>query len=194
MPREWEGEIAFVIAGGPSVAQQNLELLRGRKVIAINSSCYRAPWADYLFYRDARWWRANRAGCDAFQGRIVTVSPPYDPRILRLRWRKPEQGFADSADEVMGNRTSLACVLNMLAHQAPARIVLTGADGKMGPGGRRNHHARHNWPHRPGTWQAQRRELALTVEPLRARGIEVFNASPGSALPFWPVVSLETCL
>lgn len=195
VPREWEGETAFVIAGGPSVLSQNVEALRGRRVIVINSSCYTAPWADYLFFIDAPWWRANKAAAGSFKGRVVTVSSPYDPRILRLKKRKPEDCFATSPDEVMCRRTSLTAVLNMLAHLAPgSRVVLLGADGKFGEDGRRNHHAPHKKQHRPGTWQDQRVELALTVKPLRALGIEVFNASPGSALPFWPIVKLEDFL
>lgn len=194
VPREWSDQAAFVIAGGPSVGSQNIEALRGRKVIVINSSCYAAPWADYLFFLDARWWRDNRAGCDAFRGRIVTVAATHEARALRLKKRLPEHGFASAPDEVTGRRTSLSCVLNMLAHQGVARIVLLGADGRFGAGGARNHHAPHRWTHRPGTFEDQRAELARTVKPLASLGIEVFNASPGSALPFWPIVKLEDYL
>lgn len=191
---EWLGQTSFVVCGGPSVATQNLDLLRGRRVIVINSSCYAVPWADYLFFIDARWWRENRAGCQAFQGRIVTVAATHEPRALRLKKRKPEDGFASRRDEVMGRRTSVCCVLNMLAHLGVARIVLLGADGKFGANGKRNHHDPHKWPHLTGTFEQQRAELALTVKPLAALGIEVFNASPGSALPFWPIVSMEDVL
>jgi hypothetical protein len=191
---EWHGEIAFVIAGGPSVLSQNVDRLGGRKVIVINSSCYCAPWAEFLFFGDARWWRENRAGCDAFQGRILTTAATHDPRALRLKKRLPEHGFATAPDELTWRRTSLAATLNVIGHLRPDRVVLLGADGRFSKDGRRNHHAPHKWAHRNGTWEDQRAELALTVKPLRALGIDVLNASPGSALPFWPIVTLEDML
>lgn len=194
VPRQWQDETAFVIAGGPSVLSQNVEALRGRKVIVINSSCYCAPWADYLFFMDARWWRENRAGCDAFQGKLVTTAATHDPRALRLKKRVPEHGFASDPSEVTGRRSTVSLVLNALAHMGVARIVLLGVDGRLGLGGRRNHHADHKWTHRPKTWVEQRNELREFVKPLRERGIEVVNASPGSALPFWPIVKLEDYL
>ncbi len=191
VPPQWPGESVFVIAGGPSVKLQKIESLRGRRVIVINSSCDTAPWADYLFFMDARVWRKNRAGVDAFQGQLVTTSAVPEKRALRLHKRKPEDGFASDPGEVMGRRTTLSLVLNAIAHMGGRRrVVLLGADGKMSAAGERNHYE----PlaaHRPGTFEDQRAELALTVKPLEALGIEVFNASPGSALPFWPIVNLE---
>jgi hypothetical protein len=57
---EWAGETVFIVAGGPSVAAQNLDVLAGRKVIAVNSSYERVPGADVLFFGDCRWWDEHR--------------------------------------------------------------------------------------------------------------------------------------
>ena len=64
VPRAWPGETAYIVAGGPSVAWQDLGLLRGRRVIAVNSSWEAVPWAAILLFADLRWWQANavRAG------------------------------------------------------------------------------------------------------------------------------------
>src|SRR6266404_2056010 len=70
---EWQGETAFLICGGPSVLDQNIDLLRGRKVMVVNSSCYRIPWADILFFGDERWGREYSEAVDAFRGRVVSV-------------------------------------------------------------------------------------------------------------------------
>ncbi len=70
---EWQGETAFLICGGPSVLDQNIDLLRGRKVMVVNSSCYRIPWADILFFGDERWGREYSEAVDAFRGRVVSA-------------------------------------------------------------------------------------------------------------------------
>jgi len=81
VPRLWPGETVFIIGGGPSVRGQNIEALRGRRVIAINSSYLVAPWADYLIFADERWWAGdhrlpggNRSDVLAkFKGEIVSA-------------------------------------------------------------------------------------------------------------------------
>ena len=73
VPREWPRQTAFIVCGGPSVLGQNLELLRGRNVIVINSSVYAVPWADYLYFGDWRWWNEdeNRAAVARFAAASV---------------------------------------------------------------------------------------------------------------------------
>src|SRR6266403_328208 len=104
---EWKGETAFIVGGGPSVADQNVELLRGRKVIVINSSCYLLPWADILFFADERWWREHVKTVAGFKGRVITTDPMARPNILNLRRRKPDEGFATDPQELTVLKTGL---------------------------------------------------------------------------------------
>src|SRR5215831_6985912 len=73
---EWATETAFIIAGGPSVLNYDLEMLRGRNVIVINSSIHAVPWANFLYFGDWRWWNEpeNRAAVECFPGRVITTS------------------------------------------------------------------------------------------------------------------------
>ena len=50
----------FCIASGPSLTVQDCELVRqsGVKVIAVNNSWQMAPFCDYLYAGDSKWWRA----------------------------------------------------------------------------------------------------------------------------------------
>jgi hypothetical protein len=109
VPREWPGETAFIIAGGPSVLGQDLELLRDRRVIAINSSVYKVPWADILYFGDWRWWHEpeNAAAVENFRGRAVTVSRLCsESKALLCRTAKPP-GLALAHDSLMQKSTSL---------------------------------------------------------------------------------------
>jgi len=50
----------FCIASGPSLTAEDCELVRqsGAKVIAVNNSWKMAPFCDYLYAGDSKWWRA----------------------------------------------------------------------------------------------------------------------------------------
>ena len=192
----WRGETCFIIAGGPSVRGQNLGLLRGRKVMVINSSVHVVPWADVLVFGDIRWWRQpeNRKAVENFKGIVVTTAQDVKGKnVTRLGKSKPP-GLAKQPGYLSMRRTTLTAALNLAYHFGVKRCVLLGADGKRAADGNTHHHAPHMWPSRPGCWARQKEELQTLVAPLKKAGIEVLNASPGSAWDMWPVVRLEDAL
>lgn len=195
---EWKGETVYIVAGGPSVARQDVRKLEGRKVIAVNSSYEVAPFAPVLFFNDKRWWDFHRIKLESFAGRLVTVSEhSRGDRLFKLRRLKPPPGFSADPGIVASQRTSLQGAINLAYHlNAGARIVLLGADMCRASDGRSHHHTPHIWRNKPGntTWDLQMEELALIVEPLRARGVEVINTSLESRLDWWPKMPLESCL
>lgn len=159
------------------------------------------PWADVLVFGDTRWWRQvkNRVAVDAFKGIVVTTAQDVKGKnVTRLGKVKPD-GPAKQPGYLAMRRTTLTAALNFAYHLKVARIVLLGADGKPGRDekGRTitHHHEPHIWPSRPGCWGRQKEELLTFVKPLKKAGIEVLNASPGSAwADLWPVVKLEEAL
>jgi hypothetical protein len=200
VPREWEKECCFIIGGGPSVLGVDLEALRGRRVIVINSSVYAVPWADFLYFGDWRWWHEpdNRAAVASFRGRVVTVSRmcSEDKKVLMCRATKPP-GLAHERDSLVQKWTSLTAATNLAAHLVGpgGTIVWLGADGKSAADGRAWHHKPHRWPLKAERYDRHRADLASMVEPLRTMGITLWNASPGSAYAdLWPVISLQDVL
>jgi len=183
------------VAGGPSVIDQPLDLLRGHRVIAINSSWSRVPFADLLFFGDARWFYHN--GDDVmsgFAGRIATCALGVGgSRVLRLR-RAPPPGLAAEADTVTLRRTSATAAINLAVHLGVSRIVLLGLDGKVATDGRTHHHAPHPWHLRHGWADEQRDDLASLVAPLQARKVEVLNAAPDSAVTLWPAIAFPAVI
>ncbi len=193
--REWAGECCFIVAGGPSVLAQAVERLRGHRVIAINSSWSRVPFAEFLFFGDARWFDLHRDQVvNEFAGRIATCAKGVaHSRVLLLR-RQPPPGLALEPDAVALQWTSTSGAMNLAVHLGAARVVLLGVDGRLAEDGRTHHHAPHPWDLRHGWADKQRDELASLVAPLAARRVEVLNASPGSAVPYWPSISFEEAL
>jgi hypothetical protein len=196
VPQEWAGQTAFIIAGGPSVLQQNLELIRGRNVIAINSSIHAAPWAKFVYFGDWRWWNAseNNAAVAAFQGRVVTTSLLVrNDRVLLCRRANPP-GLALERDCLMQKWTSLTAATNLAAHLVGpgGTIVWLGADGRYRADGRTHHHKPHEWPRKDDCFDKQLIDLITIVPSLQKLNIAAFNASPGTAwCDLLPVVDLR---
>jgi len=199
VPCEWPGETVFIVGGGPSVLGQDLEALRGRRVIAINSSVHAMPWADILYFGDWRWWYepANRAAATNFAGRVVTTSRMVpDRKVLVCRKTNPP-GLALERNSLMQKWTSLTAATNLAAHLIGPNgtIVWLGADGRVATDGRTHHHKPHPWPHRPGCYDKQHADLVTIVPSLKALGIAGYNASPGTAwINLLPAIDLQEAL
>jgi hypothetical protein len=198
---DWAGEQCFIIAGGPSVKTQPVELLQGRKVIAINSSYTVAPRASVLFFNDYGWWLDHRRNVAKFAGQVITTCPGINnAKVLRLRNSRPGRKspkpvtLSEDPRAVPVRRTCLTGALNIAFLKGCKSIVVLGADGKAGPNGERNHHAPHTRKCRPAPWDRHYADLAPMAAELRARGVEVLNASPGSAWDLWPVVTLQEAI
>lgn len=195
---EWPGSVVFIICGGSSVAAQDLNLLHGQKVIAINSSVFAFPQADFLFFGDSRWWYHNQTLLKEYNGRIVTTTTAHtDPnRVLYMNKVKPPPGFIEKRDSLVMQYTSLQAAMNLAKHLGAKTIVPVGADNGPNKEGRIYHHKPHpdHWARRNETWDLQMANLALTVKPYRKNGIEIINASLQSRLPWWPKKELKECL
>ena len=194
---EWTGETAFIVAGGPSADQYKpFDCLRGKRVVAINSSWKDVPFADVLYFGDRRWWAEHaKFALGEFKGRIITSAPNVEQhkRILRMRKESPP-GLAEDRQTLRMRRTSLSGAINLVKHFGVNRIVLLGADGRS-DGARTHHHKPHPWPQKVDCWKEQRIDLESVRKPLKKAGVAVLNASPGSALAdLWPVMTLQEAI
>ncbi len=193
---EWRGERCFIVGGGPSAASAPIERLRGRKVIAINSSYDLVPFADILFFADARWWRLHRdrPGFREFAGRMVTISPHVADRKVEHLYRSNPPGLAYGCNRVVMRKTGVAAAVNIAVHLGVASIVLIGVDAAPAPDGTTHHHEPHPWTQPQNCFAEQIEDLSSLVTPLAERKIDVINASPTSAVPFWPRATLAGIL
>lgn len=194
-PPEWSGETVFIVAGGPSVARQDTDRLKGRKVIVINSSYQRVPFADILFFGDSRWYYDHKPMLAKFAGRKVAVSVSVTEKpYLLMRKIAPPPGLSDNRSTVVMRRTSLHGAINLAVHLGSKRIVVLGADMQAAKDGRTHHHKPHGYTVKPGCWDEQIDELRLINKPAGRLGVQIINASPSSRIGFWPQHSFEECL
>lgn len=181
----------FVVGGGESVADQNVELLRGHRVVAINSSFAAVPFADVLFFGDGRWFARNRRDVLAkFSGHLVTVD--NNPKAAGIIGDKEaaargaqvlrkSREWSDDPGAAFVRRTSTTGAINKEVNAGERLFVLLGIDGTGG-----HHHAPHPWATRKGWADEQAQDFAAMNAALTGRGVEIFNASPISVYDFWP--------
>ncbi|QKC83266.1 methyltransferase domain-containing protein [Mesorhizobium sp. NZP2077] len=188
--RDWEGETAFVLAGGPSVRNLDLSLLKGRRVIAVNSAHLAYPDADALYYADSDWWMRTGSKEPPFAGEIFTTNALGGPKsVKRLVKVDPGRGVSIHPGRIVVSATSVSGAMNILTLRGVARIVLLGVDGCVGADGRRHHHdGRYPDPLRKGGFERHRRELEALAPSIRKLGVEVINCSPVSHVACWPKV------
>jgi hypothetical protein len=161
-----------VIATGPSLVQEDVDAVRGLKVIAVSNAFRMAPWADVLYSADARWWQANPHAL-GFPGLRLSFEATAGVTCVR------------NGAELIGPRPSNSGYHAIkLAHRFGAkRILLLGFDCKSD--GRKTHyfgqHQKWERAHPYAAW----RENFKTIGHL-----PVINCTPGSALECFPKMEL----
>lgn len=194
------GETVFLLASGPSLTAATVERLRGRRVMAINMTAPTlAPWCDCWFFTDTNIFADNRAFVDAFAGEIVTLSRAakreMPDRIKRVRgeWMP---GFPPcGAEMIRQGRSSGHTAISALVALGARRIVLLGYDMRLVDGREHHHDA---YAGRPRDLDIYAREFAPGFAgwnaAAKAVGVEVLNATPGSAVTEFPFVELDALL
>jgi hypothetical protein len=197
VPAEWRNETAFIIGGGPSLEGFDAEVLRGRRVIAINNAYLLAPWADILFWGDLAWWNWNRNDLARFRGKYKvtrTWSNEYKSNGVKILEHIKRTPFSIDPTVVTGTDSGHSCI-NLAYHLGATTAVLLGFDMKR-TGGKNNWHTLHHRETADGRYQnlfvPEMEKLAEFVG--RLNDFEVVNCTPGSALSCFPIKDLEDVL
>jgi len=189
---DFTGETVFLLGGGPSLLDSLGELedetydihkeIRKRRVVAINESIYCALYADILFFRDIAWYFGNKEVVDAWNGVVVTstASTFYSSRVNVIKM-KHSNDFLVGCGTIRYGRSSGHLALSLAINLGAKRCVLLGFDCRF-VDGRSHFHSENN------------RTTALTYssdflpawdgwgDAARRAGVEVVNATPGSAI------------
>lgn len=197
--RAFAGLTVTIVGGGPSHARFDLDLLRWRRFIAVNSACRRlrdiATGADPLFFHDNS-WAENRPELIAdWPGPVMTsnrhAKARLGDRVQYIDMTALTEHMAALPDHVGASSGHTAACLAAL--MGARRIVLIGfecraVDGRTHGHGDYSHHDIGVYAEQflPG-W----RGLAPAFDRL---GVEIVNATPGSAIEEFPVAELSDVL
>lgn len=194
-PKWRRADTAFLLGGGPSLKAPDVDRLRGRgRTIAINNAYQLAPWADCYYWADRQWFEWHHAALTAYPAtpKFTRAAPHIRhgvENVTVLDWGD-RRALATEWGEIVG-LDSGSNAINLAYLLGAGRIVLLGYD--MRENG--HWHPDHPNPVRHGIY-AERYipGLNLMAKALRPTGVQVLNASPGSALTCFPMIDLETLL
>lgn len=206
--RIWKGQTVFVLGGGPSLLDMNLELIHQHRCIGCNESFMLGSWVDACIFGDLRWWNAHKdADLRHYHGLKVSLNKEtLGVRGIRTMKRKP-RGIWTVPGTIGWNRNTGIAAVNLAIIFGAARIVLVGYDMKWGPCLATgsgfceelrwvSRQAYSNW-HVNILEQGKNRHQtfidAFTQchKGIMATGVDVVNATPDSALKIFPFVDFK---
>jgi hypothetical protein len=138
-------------------------------------SRHQYTWPGDLFCVDFRAWRLSLA-----------------PARATYIGHGKDTGLEDRRTHVSGRYSSVNQATSMLAHLGVDKIIYVGLDlAPRSDGLRRAGDTELDTPDAGARYQRMADNLHTMAKPLRARGIEVVNASPTDRLPWWPKMTLR---
>lgn len=129
VPRLWEGQDAFLIAGGPSVAAFDLKSLKGKNCIAVNTSFRIVPWANFIYFADHRWaaWWKHELVKVKHSVIVTTATTHRFSFPVKFLGRDRAQLLTTDQDQVCGFDSGMHA-LQFSYLLGAARIFLVGYD------------------------------------------------------------------
>jgi hypothetical protein len=136
------GQEVFIVAGGYSIKDINIDYLHDKNTIAINDSYKILPNATALFWCDTAWAGREHAGLKFHNTKLrfnpkfggsgqIKSNIPTSGGALVLD-RTGEYGYDPNIDNVMGNNGGVQC-LNFVVNLGAKRIHLLGFDMRDNP-------------------------------------------------------------
>lgn len=222
--RAWEGRVAVLLAGGPSLTREQFEIVRVAReadrvrVIAINDSYLLAPWADVCYAADLKWHLWHAQGIDKpnlgltaaqvrerwarFAGQKCTVQasggtvPDEAVHVVRNR-DHPNLGRGLSLDPefLVTGRHGGFQALNLASLAGARDHLLLGYDACRGASGQWHWHGDHpSQPPAEGAFQAFRKTFVEAQDAITAAGLRVVNCSPISTITTFEKMPLDEAL
>lgn len=185
----WKGEPCLIIGGGPTVDREAVWRFKGR-VIAVNNAYLLRPDADLLYFADRRWYDWHRDSVSMFQGPYIVTRqevkrPAHNIKVVERNLKIPLSRSGRSVAGLCGG----ANALNLAFLFGCNPIILHGFD--MRPG---NWHTDHKVPQKPDFARRFIPFFERMAPELAKEGRTVINATPGSALDCFPVMSLDEAM
>lgn len=217
--RAWEGRKVICLASGPSVTQEQLELVRAARerdvarVICVNDMYLVAPWADVVYFADSAWytlqvqglerswpWVKFKAGevskaWEEFAGEKATIVWPGSvehPKVFALK-NNGIEGLSRNADSISTGRNGGYQALNIAVLSGGKPIALVGYDMRY-LANRSHSHNGHQRRMPPDVYRDFAKSFSTTEHPLRELGVAVVNCTPGSLIEVYRRMELASFL
>lgn len=184
----WQGRPVVVAASGPSLDREGVTRAfeAGCPVIAVNTTGLHVP-CHVLFAADYAWWQQYHdkrpIHPDAYEPWTTSKLAAREFDLYFVEGRN-ERGLSEDPEVVHYGYHSGFQALNLAVNSGASRILLSGFDMRFRDG------ASHWHGDHPSSLRNPRervlvdmtRVYARALPALKARGVEVVNCTPGSAI------------
>lgn len=200
VPRRWPGETVVVAAPGPSLTQEACDRCWGHRAIAVQDAYRLMPWADVLYGCDRKWWEYHSGAPDFAGERWASVGNSSndndviaDKYHLRLVEGRAGNTFSTDPRRIHYGSNSGFQAVNLALLFGAERVILIGFDMRV-VDGKKHFFGDHPPPLRmPTRYERFALCFAEAAKHLPA-GVEILNATPGSALTCFAQVTLDDAL
>lgn len=157
------------------------------------------PFANVLYFADFKWWelQRNKQVFRDFSGEkctiFVTGNMVDDPAVHMLRKAEGDVALSDDPDAIATFSNSGHQALNIAYLTAPRRIILVGYDAMPGDG-RKVHFFGNHPDNSAPPYRTMINGMNAAAPLLRAKGIDVVNSSPRSAIEAFRKAPLDDAL
>jgi hypothetical protein len=190
----YRGETIYLIGGGPSLKGFDFNLLKDKKTIAINKAYTVAPFANFLYWSDYRFYQLFKEDIDNFKGYKVTNKPkPVIDSIINLK-DTGKLGLDIHPHALRNGNNSGYAAINLAVHLGAKKIILLGYD--MGSSGKDTHfHSGYDTRTEEKIYKNNMIPcFDSIVDELKELNIEIWNSSKDSKLTCFPKCSLTEVL
>ena len=200
VPDIWKGGECFILGGGPSLDKETVARLKGRRVIAVNSSFMLADWIDVMYFGDCAWLKSYGYpnGILEWAGLKVTTCEAHAKRdwIRVVKRKNGPHGLSTNPNYLWWNLSSGACAINLAFLFGVKRIVLLGYDMQKVDGANNWHGVYRKAGQKAGhdPYAKFLKRFPAINDTLKVHGVECLNATPNTALHEFRNVSLEEVL
>lgn len=173
---EWpQSSTVWCVGGGPSLRGFPWEVLRGQFCIAVNRAFEVLPWAQIVYFSDARFWAWYSDRLLQHPGIKVTLQG----RLFRehesvRKLRATGRGGVDWRPGCLrtGNCSGYAAI-NLALHCGAKRVLLLGYDMQAAPDGALHWHEEHPVPTRLEALERMQLFFRTLQAALRGTGVQV---------------------
>ena len=194
-PRMWPGATVYVIGGGPSLKNLDLDFTRNRRTIVTNNAYKLAPWAEILFFMDHKWYQQHAGWLELFTGIKVHIADG-SKNNHKLKWmqRGSKTMLSHQRNIINHGNNSGYCAVHLAYLLGAAKIILVGFDMKL-VDNEQNFHNDHQRKMRDNIYEAEYIPVFDTIrQPLQKKGVTLLNMTENSGLKNIPFISLERAI
>jgi hypothetical protein len=189
----------------PSSLSPYLEPIHDKHIIGVNNAYQIGNWIDILFFGDCCWYLVHQKAIANFPGIKVTCCNRFAGKTKAqaegikyvAKDRPHKHGITSNKSKVSWNGNSGAAAINLAAHLGVKRIILLGFDMALDDNRISHWHGSHTMPgakvRKPPFQKHLKGFPAIAIEA-DARGLEIINASPNSAITQFPKMSVKELL